>query len=65
MGVSSTSAASDAHSQRRGLAAGLLASSALSCFASAATTPIVANASTQPKKSRCSMAIAGTATASG
>ena len=65
IGVSSTSTARLVHSQRSGLEAGFMSSSAESCFARAATTPIVANASTQPKNSRCSMAIAGTATLSG
>ena len=64
MGVSRISTPMPAHSQRSGLAAGFAWSNAGSDLASAATTPMVTIASTQPKKSRCSRAMAGTATPS-
>ncbi len=65
MGVRRMRPPSPAQSHRIGFDAGFMSSSAESCFAMTATTPIVTSASTQPKKSRCSKAMAGTATLSG
>ncbi len=64
MGVSRMSRPIAAQSQRKGLAAGLACSRSGCDRASVAMTPMVASASTGPKKSRCSSAMAGTATPS-